>query len=73
MRFLLSLIMTCRFTPLPILKILLNYMNLNRWFVIYSDTQEPLIECMKYLRELKKAINCEIFDSWMREYQVRPS
>jgi hypothetical protein len=31
------------------------------------------MECMKYLREFRRAVNMEIFDTWMREYQVKPS
>jgi hypothetical protein len=37
---------------------------------VLFETPQPILECMKYLREFRKAVNMEIFDTWMREYQV---
>jgi tRNA (adenine-N(1)-)-methyltransferase non-catalytic subunit len=47
-------------------------MDSNKYFIIYSTTQEPLIECHTYLKQNRKAVHMELSDNWLREYQVLP-
>jgi len=63
-------VLASKFRPLPILEKLIDYLAPNRWFVIYSQIQEPLIECHKFLKSNRKAIHLEMAESWFREYQV---
>lgn len=66
------LVIATKFRPLPILKHVLEYLGQNRYFVIYSATQEPLIECHSYLKITQKGAHMELSDSWLREYQILP-
>lgn len=66
------LIIASKFRPLPILEKVIDYMGANRYFVIYSPIQEPLIECHTYLKQTRKAVHMELADNWLREYQVLP-
>jgi len=66
------LVIACKYRPLSILKNVIDYMGSNRYFVIYSPIQEPLIECHSYLKKTQRATHLELSDSWMREYQVLP-
>ncbi|KAH6788473.1 eukaryotic initiation factor 3 gamma subunit family protein [Perilla frutescens var. frutescens] len=42
-------------------------------FVIYHQYLEPLATCMHNLQSKKMAINLQISEPWLREYQVLPS
>lgn len=66
------LVIASKFRPLPILEKTIDHLGSNRYFVIYSQTQEPLIECHSYLKRTQKAIHMELSDSWLREYQILP-
>lgn len=66
------LVIATKFRPLPILKVVIDYLGSNRYFVIYSATQEPLIECHSFLKTTQKAVHMELSDSWLREYQILP-
>lgn len=66
------LVIATKFRPLPIFEKLIDYLAPNRYFVIYSPTQEPLIECHSFLKTTHKAIHIEMSDSWLREYQILP-
>lgn len=66
------LVIASKFRPLPILERVIDYMGSNRYFVIYSSIQEPLIECHTYLKQTRKAVHMELADNWFREYQVLP-
>lgn len=66
------LVIATKFRPLPILEKVIDYLGSNRYFVIYSATQEPLIECHSFLKVSQKATHMELSDSWLREYQILP-
>lgn len=66
------LVIATKFRPLPILEKVIDYLGSNRYFVIYSATQEPLIECHSYLKVTGKGVHMELSDSWLREYQILP-
>jgi tRNA (adenine-N(1)-)-methyltransferase non-catalytic subunit len=42
-------------------------------FAIYHQCQQPLTECMHELQKNKIAINLQLSEPWLREYQVLPS
>ena len=64
----LSLVIATKFRPLPILQKVIDYLGANRYFVIYSPIQEPLIECHSYLKQSRKAVHMELADNWLRDY-----
>lgn len=66
------LVIASKFRPLPILERVIDYMGSNKYFVIYSAIQEPLIECHTYLKQNRRAVHMELCDNWLREYQVLP-
>ena len=66
------LIIACKFRPLPILQKLIDSLNPSSYFVIYSQVQDSLIECLSFLKQNRKAVHVELADNWFREYQVLP-
>lgn len=66
------LVIATKYRPLPILQKTIEYMGYNRYFVIYSNTIEPLIECHSWLKINQRAIHVELSDSWLRQYQILP-
>jgi len=66
------LIIASKFRPSTILEKTINYLDSNRYFVIYSSIQEPLIECHSFLKQSQRAIHIELSDNFLREYQVLP-
>lgn len=58
--------------PLPILKMVHQFLAPSRQFVIYSDTIEPLLECYHYLKTNQLAVTLNLTESWLRRYQVLP-
>ncbi|RDD47497.1 tRNA (adenine(58)-N(1))-methyltransferase non-catalytic subunit TRM6 [Trichoplax sp. H2] len=67
-----GLIIATKFDPLPILKSLIKYIAPSRPFIIYCFLKEPLAECYVYLQEQQLAVNIQLTETWLREYQVLP-
>ncbi|XP_047327355.1 tRNA (adenine(58)-N(1))-methyltransferase non-catalytic subunit trm6 [Impatiens glandulifera] len=59
--------------PWNILKQVFPFLSFSAPFVIYHQYLQPLAECMHNLQVEKKAINLQISEPWLREYQVLPS
>jgi len=58
--------------PLPILKMVYQFLAPSGQFVIYSDTVTPLLDCYQYLKTNSLAVCVNITESWLRRYQVLP-
>lgn len=41
-------------------------------FAIYSNFSQPLAECLHHLRSRRMAVDVELGEPWLREYQVLP-
>ncbi len=41
--------MATKYRPLPLLEVLINYMGINRYFVIFSPIQEVILKNYNYL------------------------
>lgn len=41
-------------------------------FAVYSNFSQPLAECLHYLRSKRMAVDVELGEPWLREYQVLP-
>jgi tRNA (adenine-N(1)-)-methyltransferase non-catalytic subunit len=67
-----SLIIASKYSPLLVLQQCISLLVPSSPFVVYSEFQEPLLECYAWLVEIGLAIKLNIFDSWMREYQTLP-
>ncbi|XP_033631675.1 tRNA (adenine(58)-N(1))-methyltransferase non-catalytic subunit TRM6-like [Asterias rubens] len=69
-----TLVLACRFQPLPIFKALYKYLAPSRPFVVYCHYIEPLMECNEWLRNSGDAVavNIRVTETWFREYQVLP-
>ncbi|EGC34179.1 hypothetical protein DICPUDRAFT_35506 [Dictyostelium purpureum] len=67
-----SLVIVTKYSPLNILLACWPYLNASGNFVIFSQFPQPLIECHQFLHSNQMAINQQISEIWMREYQVLP-
>ncbi|CAF2982346.1 unnamed protein product [Rotaria socialis] len=65
-----SLIIASKYDSLSILQHLIDYLTLSSHFVIYSQSNETLLECYQFLKKRGGTIHVEIADSWLREYQI---
>lgn len=68
----LSLIIACKYRPLPILKQALVLLAPSSPFVVYHEFLEPLVECYLYLQQLGAALRMVLSDTWLREFQTLP-
>ncbi|GAB2228431.1 hypothetical protein Droror1_Dr00010270 [Drosera rotundifolia] len=57
----------------PILQELLPLLSYSAPFAIYHQFLQPLATCMHHLHTQKVAVNLQILEPWLREYQVLPS
>lgn len=67
-----SLIIACKYRPLPILKQALGLLAPSSPFVVYCEFLEPLTECFLYLQQTSSALRLVMSDTWMREFQTLP-
>eukprot|EP01038_Epipyxis_sp_PR26KG_P010132 gene10132-13630_t len=65
-----SLIIACKYRPLPILKQAIQLLTPSSPFVIFHEFQEPLVDCYMYLQQSGLALRLVLSDTWMREYQT---
>ncbi|CAH8266083.1 unnamed protein product [Arabidopsis lyrata] len=59
--------------PWSVAKDVLPLLSYSAPFVIYHQYLQPLATCMHKLQQGKMAINLQITEPWLREYQVLPS
>ncbi|KAJ7529703.1 hypothetical protein O6H91_15G062800 [Diphasiastrum complanatum] len=59
--------------PLSVCKRMLPLLSPSAPFVIYHPYMQPLAECMHHLRKERMAVNLQLSEPWLREYQVLPS
>ncbi len=69
---LLSLIVACKYRPLPILKQALLVLAPSSPFVVYHEFLEPLTECFLFLQQSGVALRLVLSDTWLREFQTLP-
>ncbi|XP_050406117.1 tRNA (adenine(58)-N(1))-methyltransferase non-catalytic subunit TRM6 [Patella vulgata] len=67
-----GLIISSKFHPTPLLMRMLEFINPSRPVVIYSQHQEPLIDCYMKVKGSGKGVNLQLTETWYREYQVLP-
>jgi hypothetical protein len=67
-----SLILACKYRPLPILKQALYLLHPSCPFVIFHEFMEPLVDCYLYLQQNNLALRLVLSDTWMREFQTLP-
>uniref|UniRef100_H2YBX2 tRNA (adenine(58)-N(1))-methyltransferase non-catalytic subunit TRM6 n=1 Tax=Ciona savignyi TaxID=51511 RepID=H2YBX2_CIOSA len=67
-----TFIVACKFHPTPIVLCLLELLQLSRPFVVYSEYKEPLMELFVRLSVSGVAINLQLCDTFIRQYQVLP-
>ena len=67
-----SLIIACKYRPLPILKQALCVLAPSSPFVVYREYLEPLTECFLHLQQAGTALRMVLSDTWMREFQTLP-
>ncbi|XP_010518199.1 PREDICTED: tRNA (adenine(58)-N(1))-methyltransferase non-catalytic subunit trm6-like isoform X1 [Camelina sativa] len=59
--------------PWSLVKDVLPLLSYSAPFAIYHQYLQPLATCMHKLQQEKMAINLQITEPWLREYQVLPS
>ncbi|XP_056848436.1 tRNA (adenine(58)-N(1))-methyltransferase non-catalytic subunit TRM6-like [Raphanus sativus] len=59
--------------PWSLAKDVLPLLSYSAPFAIYHQYLQPLATCMNNLQQGKMAINLQITEPWLREYQVLPS
>jgi len=67
-----SLILAPKAAPLPLLSALLVFLKPARPFVVFSPFIEPLAECHNVLKAANQAIQMQLSETWLREFQVLP-
>ncbi|KYQ96687.1 tRNA-methyltransferase subunit [Tieghemostelium lacteum] len=67
-----SLIVVTKYSPLSLTLSLFPYLNASGQFVIYSQFIQQLLEVHQVLQDKNLAVNLNISEIWMREYQVLP-
>nr|CAB3267264.1 tRNA (adenine(58)-N(1))-methyltransferase non-catalytic subunit TRM6-like [Phallusia mammillata] len=65
-----AIIMACRFHPTPIFMSLMGSLAPSKPFAIYHEYQEPLMELFVQLSVSNSAINLQLCETFMRNYQV---
>lgn len=59
-----SLILACRYRPLPLLKLALCTLHSSSAFVVYHEFMEPLVECYLHLQQTGVALRMVLADTW---------
>jgi len=67
-----SLIVATKYDPNSVFFALYPYLALSRPFVVFSQYLEPLTACYNKLLHEEAAINLDLAETWMREYQILP-
>ncbi len=67
-----SLVIATHYDPLVILQEAIYLITPSSPLVIYCEFMEPLIECFLFLQQSELAVNLQIMDTWMREFQTLP-
>ncbi|BFZ07485.1 hypothetical protein BsWGS_10524 [Bradybaena similaris] len=67
-----SLILACKFNPLPILMTMLEFLPSSRPVVVYCQYLEPLVECYTQVKKQRMGLQLRLSETWFREYQVLP-
>jgi tRNA A58 N-methylase Trm61 len=65
-----SLVIACRYDPLPILREAIHLIAPGSPITIYFEFVEPLVECYLFLQKNELAVKMQLFDAWMREFQT---
>ncbi|XP_005094820.1 tRNA (adenine(58)-N(1))-methyltransferase non-catalytic subunit TRM6 [Aplysia californica] len=67
-----SLIIACKFNPVPVLKKMLKFMLPSRPVVVFCQFIDPLKDCYTYVKEEHLGLQVRLTETWFREYQVLP-
>jgi len=67
-----GLIIVCKQHPSAILMYLSKFVCLSGQFTVYSPYKEPLLDAYMTIKESGKAINVNLSENWLRNYQVLP-
>ena len=67
-----SLVIVSKFEPSSVFDALFPYLLPSRPFVIFSHYLQPLVELCSRLYREGTAVNLDLNETWMREYQVLP-
>ncbi|CAG5136895.1 unnamed protein product [Candidula unifasciata] len=67
-----SLILACKYNPLPILMTMLEFLPPSRPVVVYCQYLEPLVECYTQIKKKGIGLQLRLSETWFREYQVLP-
>ena len=65
-----GLIIVCKQHPANLLTFLAKYVSLSGQFSVFSPYKEPLLESYMAVKEAGTAINVNLTESWLRNYQV---
>jgi tRNA (adenine-N(1)-)-methyltransferase non-catalytic subunit len=69
----LSLLIASDYDPVQVFWRLFPFLSLSSPFAVYCRYPEPLAEIANSLRKITAAVNIELTETWMRQYQVLPS
>ncbi|KAK0057010.1 tRNA (adenine(58)-N(1))-methyltransferase non-catalytic subunit TRM6 [Biomphalaria pfeifferi] len=68
-----SLIIACKYNPLPVVKKLIQFLPPSRCVVVYCQYIEPLVECYAWIKEQQVGCQLKFSETWCRDYQVLPN
>jgi tRNA (adenine-N(1)-)-methyltransferase non-catalytic subunit len=66
-----SLVIAVKAVPAPFLFALLPFVKASSPFVVFSPFMQQLVDCYMDLQRADEAINMQLSETWMRQYQVR--
>ncbi|GFO32261.1 tRNA (adenine(58)-n(1))-methyltransferase non-catalytic subunit trm6 [Plakobranchus ocellatus] len=67
-----SLVIACKYNPMPILLKMLEFMRPSSSVVVYCQYLEPLVECYTSVKENHAGLQLKLSETWFREYQILP-
>merc|ERR1719188_1776656 len=67
-----GLIIVCKQHPAALLMFLSKFVCLSGQFTVYSPYKEPLLDAYMTIKESGSAINVNLSETWLRNYQVLP-
>ncbi|KAJ1954743.1 tRNA (adenine(58)-N(1))-methyltransferase non-catalytic subunit trm6 [Linderina pennispora] len=68
-----ALVISTNYNVMSVIKRLLPYVGGSRMVVVYSQSEETLIEAFDWMRHSPEFLNVQMTESWLREYQVLPN
>jgi len=68
-----SLIIASKYDPSSVLFALLPFLSFARPFAVFCSYIQPLSICYEKLLKTGQAVNLDLSETWMREYQVLPA